>query len=120
MQTGSSVPINLNYVPSSSESVINYHESPCYLTSYSLKKSKSMIHLLDRAYDFMDNCSFDKWMGNTLTMPCALRIILFLNYSFDKIGQRGGDKPPKANVLAMESRKLRRKWVYFYLTGWNT
>lgn len=66
-------------------------------------------------YDFLVNYFiFCKWVGNILTMLCALRIISFLNYSFDKIGRRGTDKPPKANVSTVEGRKLERKWGLFF------
>lgn len=74
-----------------------------------------MIQVLAGAYDFLDNYFFCKWMGNILIMVCALRIILYLNYSFGKIGRRGTDKPPKANVSTMKGRKLERK-LGLYLT----
>lgn len=52
-------------------------------------------------------------MGNILTILCALRIISFLNYSFDKIGRKGIDKPSKADAGNVDGRKLRRELVFF-------
>lgn len=50
-------------------------------------------------------------MGNILTVLCALRIISFLNYSFDKIGRKGADKSPKADAGSIDGRNLARELV---------
>lgn len=54
-------------------------------------------------------------MGNILTILYALRIISFLNYSFDKIGRRGAAKPPKAEAATVEGRKPQRELMLFLL-----
>lgn len=88
------------------------------LSSLIEKKEVVKIQVLARVYDFLDNYFFCKRMGNILTMLCALRIFSFPNYSFGKIGRRGADKLPKANVSAVEGRKLERKWAVLYMIGY--
>lgn len=87
-----------------------------FLLTFLLKKKKkdSETQVLARAYDFLDNYFFCKWMGNILTIICALRIISFLNYSFDKIGRKGADRSPKADAGSIDGRNLSRELVFFF------
>ena len=58
-------------------------------------------------------------MGNILTMLCALRIVSFLSYTFEKKNRIGVQKLPMSNVSNVEGRKLERKWAFLYRIGWK-